>query len=254
MLSQSQWVGAIATTIPGGLRTYAYRPGHPAAPASIMKILDIPQSGKCGTTVSVRTRYGQVRRPYAIPTDRRSPDQLRIRSAFGCVVCRWRTLTEDQRAGWATYANNEQSRPRLNQSGRLSGYLLFIKINSTLSYQGQAQTDTPPEKPTFDANPVGPLVITNTGGVPELKLSVSSAPAALILVLGTEPRSPGVSFARHFTILGVLPPAEAGYSNITDLFVARYGKPAAGTRVFIRTRQLIDGWEDLPVQTTAIVP
>ena len=219
-----------------------------------MKILDIPQTGKCGNFVSVRTRYGQTRRPYVIPTDRRSPDQLRIRSAFGRVVCRWRTLTEEQRVAWGTYAKHEQSRPRLNQCGRLSGYLLFIKINSALSYQGLPQVDTPPAKPTFDANPVGPLVITNIGGVPELKLSVTTAPAALILVLGTEPRSPGVTFARHFTILGILPPAEAGYSNITDLYVARYGKPAAGTRILIRTRQLIDGWEDFPIQTTAIVP
>ena len=113
---------------------------------------------------------------------------------------------------------------------------------------------TPPERPTFDANPVGAVVATNTGGVPELKLSVPSAPSATVLVLATRPRSAGVSFAKHFTILGVLPAAEAGYSNITDLYVARYGVPPAGTRIFIRTRQLLNGWKDAPKQTSVIVP
>ena len=190
-----------------------------------MKILDIPQSGR----------------------------QLCIRSAFGRVVSMWRGLKEEERAAWAIPAHNERSRPRLSQSGRLSGYLLFIKVNSTLAYQGQELRVTPPERPTFDANPVGAVVATNTDGVPELKLSVPSAPSATVLVLATRPRSAGVSFAKHFTILGVLPAAEAGYSNITDLYVARYGVPPAGTRIFIRTRQLLNGWKDAPKQTSVIV-
>ncbi|MGO8927418.1 MAG: hypothetical protein ACLQU3_11080 [Limisphaerales bacterium] len=218
-----------------------------------MKILDIPQSGRQGTFVSVQTRYGQVRRRYAIPRDRRSPAQLRIRSAFGRVVSRWSTLTEDQRGVWAAATDGVYSRPRLGQSGRLTGYLLFIKINSTLAYQGQALVIVPPARPTFDTNPVGPLVATNNSGVPELKLSVPNAPTAPVLVLATRPCSAGVSFAKHFTILGVLPAAEAGYSNITDLYVARYGIPAPGTRIFIRTRQVLSGWEDIPKQTTTIV-
>ena len=58
----------------------------------------------------------------------------------------------------------------------------------------------------------------------------------------------------HYVILGRLPAAEAGYSHITELYVARYGAPAPGTRVFIRTRQMRDGWVDIPIQTDAIVP
>jgi hypothetical protein len=169
------------------------------------------------------------------------------------VVSRWRGLKEEERAAWAIPAHNEQSRPRLSQSGRLSGYLLFIKVNSTLAYQGLELRVTPPERPTFDANPVGAVVATNTGGVPELKLSVPRSPSATVLVLATRPRSAGVSFAKHFTILGVLPATEAGYSNITDLYVARYGVPPAGTRIFIRTRQVLNGWGDVPKQTSAIV-
>ena len=219
-----------------------------------MKILDIPQSGKQGTFVSVQSRYGQYRRRYAVPRKSPSPAQTRTRATFGRVRALWRTLTEDQRAAWMTGNQDTSSEPRLGKSGRLPGYLLFMKVNATLACQGLDPALTPTDRPSFDVNPVAELVITNTGGAIDLKLSVPSAPATDILVLGTHPRSPGVTFAKHFTILGRLPAAEAGYSNITKLFVDRYGAPPPGTRVFIRTRQLLNGWEDTPIQTAALVP
>ena len=113
---------------------------------------------------------------------------------------------------------------------------------------------TRPKPHTFDANCVGELVATNTGGVVELKLSVPRTPATDILVLGAAPCSAGVSFVNHFVILGRLPAAQAGYSHITELYAARYGAPPPGMRVFIRTRQVRDGWGDVPIQTTPIVP
>jgi hypothetical protein len=129
-----------------------------------------------------------------------------------------------------------------------------MKVNATLAFQGLAPVLTPTERPNFDANPASDLVINNTGGAVDLKLSVPAAPATDILVLGTAPCSAGISFAKHFTILGRLPAAEAGYSHITKLYVDRYGAPPAGTRIFIRTRQVSKGWADFPTQTTAIVP
>ena len=219
-----------------------------------MKILDIPQSGRCGTFVSVQGRYGQYRRRYAVSRKSPSPAQTRTRATFGRIRALWRTLTDHQRASWTTGHPDTRSQPRLGQSGRLTGYLVFMKVNATLAYQGLEPVFTRPERPSFSANPAAELVITNTGGVMDLKLSVPSAPATDILVLATYPRSAGVAFAKHFTILGRLSAAEAGYSHITKLYIDRYGVPPAGTRVFIRTRQVSNGWGDSPLQTTAIVP
>jgi hypothetical protein len=112
----------------------------------------------------------------------------------------------------------------------------------------------PTDRPVFNANPVGELVIANTAAVISLKLSVPSAPARLTLVLGTFPRSAGVSYIRRYVILGLLPAPEAGFSDITKLYVDRFGEPPVGTRVFICTTQQIDGWQDVPKKTNAIVP
>jgi hypothetical protein len=202
----------------------------------------------------VRTRYGQIRRRYSVPRKSPSPAQLRVRAAFAIVVALWRSLTDAQRAAWGTAGKKVNSRPKLDQCGSLPGYVLFMKINSTLACQGTPLVVAPPERPRFDANPVDDLVITNSGGTADLKLSVPTTPATDILVLGAGPCSAGVSFAKHFVILGRLPAPEAGYSNIRKLYVDRYGEPPAGTRIFIRTRQIRDGWTESPIQTTAIVP
>ena len=173
---------------------------------------------------------------------------------FAYVVALWRRLNEQQRGAWVSAGKGTSSQTKLLQSGKLPGYVLFMKLNTTLAYQGLPPALVPTERPKFDANPVGDLVITSTADAIELKLSVPNAPAGIILVLGAAPRSAGVSFANHFTILGRLPAPEAGYSNIRKLYVERYGEPSPGTRIFIRTRQLVNGWEDDPIQTTALVP
>jgi hypothetical protein len=43
-------------------------------------------------------------------------------------------------------------------------------------------------------------------------------------------------------------------SDITELYVARYGVPKAGTAIWIRTCQHIDGWTDVPKVARARVP
>ena len=219
-----------------------------------MKILDIPQSGKIGNSVSVRTRYGQVRRSYAVPRTQPSPAQLRNRSGFGRVRGLWRTLSKEQSATWAMDPEEIRSKPKVGQSGKLPPYLVFVKVNAALVAQGLAPVLTRPKRHTFGANVVGELVAASTGGVVDLKLSVPTTPATDIVVFGAAPCSAGVSFVNHFVILGRLPAPEAGYSNIRKLYVDRFGEPPAGTRVFIRTRQMRDGWVDFPIQTSAIIP
>lgn len=249
-----RWVGGLWMNTPGGLCAHDDRPGEHASPVTNMKILDIPQSGKSGNTVSVRTRYGQSRRPLVIPKDPKTPAQLRSRSRLGHVAPRWRGLTDQQRTVWNARGRKIHSRPRLGQSGPLTGCQFFTMLNCNLASIGLQQVVLPTERPSFGTNPVGQLAITNMDGEIDLKLAVHGTPTKYTVVLGTAPCSAGISYAMHFVILGLLPTPKAGYSNIRKLYVDRFGVPPAGQRIFIRTLQQIDGWEDSPVQTTAIVP
>src|ERR1039458_4831421 len=97
----------MAMKAPGGLRTHANRPGHPAALATYMKIQDIPQSGRCGTFVSVRTRYGQVRRRRGVIRKGPSPAQLLNRAIFG------RTRASKSVLGWTLGDRGTETAQRL---------------------------------------------------------------------------------------------------------------------------------------------
>ena len=145
----------------------------------------------------------------------------------------------------------------ITESGRqvrLNGYHFFVSMNTRRADLGLPQFDLPPAEPVFRPNPVAELVITNTGGKITLKLRVPSPPAQYTLVQGAAPVRTGVRCVQHFPFLGLLPPPTDGWSDITELYVARYGVPKAGTAIWIRTCQHIDGWTDVPKVTRARVP
>jgi hypothetical protein len=116
------------------------------------------------------------------------------------------------------------------------------------------QFDLPPAEPVFRRNPVAELDITNTGGRIALKLRVPSPPAQYTLLQGPAPVRTGVRCVHHYPYLGLLPPPADGWSDITELYVARHGVPKAGTAVWIRTRQHIDGWTGVPRVARARIP
>jgi len=219
-----------------------------------MKELTPPQTGKLGTTVSFRTRHGQIRRVLSIPRNRRSAAQRRIRANLARAAARWRTLTDQQRAAWTRTARDARTRRCLGHASYLTGCQFFIKLNSARAAIGLPELLDPPPLPKFGPNPVGALLITNDHGDIRLKLKVSGTPATHLVLFGIAPCSAGIAYAWNFITLGLLPDPVNGFCDITGLYVARYGVPPVRSRVFLRTRQQVNGWSDAPKQTTALVP
>jgi hypothetical protein len=58
----------------------------------------------------------------------------------------------------------------------------------------------------------------------------------------------------HYPFLGVLTEEAGETADINALYAARFGLPPAGKRVFIRTVQQINGWQDRPQTFSARVP
>jgi hypothetical protein len=219
-----------------------------------MKILDIPQSGKRGLNVSQDGAFGQISRATGRVANPRTKSQVAVRDNMGRVAARWRALQEIQRVAWMAAAKEAISNPRLNQSGSLSGFLLFTKINCTLAQFGQTQVDAPPDHPQFPALAAQNLVITNTAGVIALRLTCPTDPGENTIVRGAAPLSQGRETCRDFRVLGVCPAPVEGSSDITGLYTARYGVPPVAKKVYIQVNQYVDGWESRPVSFWAIVP
>ena len=103
-------------------------------------------SGKRGDRVWQRNRYKQYSYKAFIPFNPRTAPQMAIRQAFSEVSKRWRTLSQPQREAWIAVAWNIWSKPRLSQCGRLTGCMLFVKINVALVHRGLPQVDWPTER------------------------------------------------------------------------------------------------------------
>ena len=98
------------------------------------------------------------------------------------------------------------------------------------------------------------MAVTCTGGEVSIKLRLTGPPTQYTLVQGARPVRWAVRCVQHFPFLGLLPPPVAGWCDITELYVARYGKPKPGTAIWIRTCQHIDGWVDVPQVLHARIP
>ena len=185
---------------------------------------------------------------------RRSAAQLRSQGALAVASYGWNDLTDAERRVWDVRAKTTLCRSRRGRSRYLSGQKYYVKVNAARVFLGLPLLRLPPESVTFGPNPVGPFRITRLRGVLALKLSVPSAHAACIRVLASPPRNAGRRFCADFRYLCPLPAPRGGESDITKEYIKKFGIPRAGMRIFIQTRQQVDGQQDLPVQTDAIVP
>ena len=98
------------------------------------------------------------------------------------------------------------------------------------------------------------LVITNTGSTIALKLTCPTSPGTNTIVRASAPVSQGREASEPCAVLGLCPAPVAGVADITTLYTAKYGAPPAAKKVYVQVNQFINGWEDLPLSFSAIVP
>jgi hypothetical protein len=210
-----------------------------------MKIRKGRFSGKLGLETYVNSKHGQVVRSRPRRPWRATVARLAVQHTLVKVVYAWRSLTRKQYDAWAAAARKAD----------MKTYPFFCKINGALSAAKLPLLMDPPKPEKIKPNPVEELRILNEDGVITLLLRVPRAPATHTFVLGSRWCSRGIwTRGNKFAIIGELPPAIRGWSDITALYVKAFGVPPVDHRVFVRTRQLINGWEDDFKETFADVP
>ena len=219
-----------------------------------MKSFDIPKSGKRGSVVAFKSRFGQCEREHAPSRKPRTAAQQRSQSDFGAASARWNYITEDQRKAWRAYGRKVRSHPQGGQSGSLTGQMLFTAINRNQAALGLPPLDYPPERPRFGPNPVVEFRITVQRDRLTLKLTVSKAPAAHILIFASAPFNQGREYCDKFRYLGTIPAPVRGESKITALYLGKQDMPWPGSKIFLRIVQQVNGWRSLPYPFAAILP
>jgi len=205
-------------------------------------------SPNCGLKVQQRMKKNDhSKRPRGGPPGpnpkRHTPAQKRSFQDLGQTSRGWRELAEEQRTAWRRRAAGVRTRTRQRHSRPLRGQELYNKVNSVLALLGRERRTDPPPEPRFAPNPVDEFTITGAGKTLALKLRVSAPLAQEIMVFASPPQSAGRSCCGDFRFLGLLPAPVESLSDITRLYIKKFGVPPPNSRIFIRVWPQVDGWE-----------
>jgi hypothetical protein len=101
-------------------------------------------SGKAGSTVASRNRNGSYVRTRVTPMLVQNALTTAVRSDFSVIASRWRTLTDAQRAGWATLGGFISRQNSIGTTYTLTGLQAYESVNRNLLTVGGAIVDTAP--------------------------------------------------------------------------------------------------------------
>lgn len=199
-----------------------------------MKILDIPRSGSFASITSSHNRAGQYVRNRRAPvqpvgTGRRGI----IKSLFGSAAKYYASLTSAQQNAWIAYANAYPITDSLGQAITLTGHQMQIKINAALKNAGGAFSAVPPISNAVAAPVFSVFTVTHLGVI-TVTLTPSGVAADYILIAFSAPQSSGCSFCKTFWQQLVVPGNSVGAATYGTAYVAQFGLPPTGTRVFMK--------------------
>jgi len=111
-------------------------------------------AGNCFT----RTKAGVAIRNKVKPNNPASAAQMRQREAFTRISKQWKTLTEDERKAWDSFAKLSQTRGVCGNIIAMTGHQGFMQMNLNRFSAGQPVTTTPDEvqNAVFKADFFGP--------------------------------------------------------------------------------------------------
>lgn len=227
-------------------------------------------SGKLNGTVFSNNKGGQYVRSKSLVSNPNSTLQSSVRSVFGSISSAWQGLTESQRQGWISGAQNFPYINRLGDSKMLTGKALFQKLNLNLSVLGlDMLSDIPAQKGAVGLTYLEPTAQSIGDATLEFEGELAGQPNKTALILEATPGlSPGVSNASNrFRTLATSVDIEpisneqiseetfftdgaAAWSALSD----KFGAPQAGQKVFIRVRPVnTESGESTASRTTTFV-
>ena len=180
-------------------------------------------------------------------------EQLRVQSEITILAAAWNALADEQRQAWGERARTNRRGGRAARLHLRNGRRLFFRVNSRrLALRLPLLTD-PPEEGTYVPAPLVKLIITNRARRITLKLKVTGGDPKGVMVSSWHPCNPGAMTWRKFVRIGPLPPPVRGLCDITQLYVAKFGVPPVGKKIFVRIQQMQDYLGKLAQVTSAIV-
>lgn len=219
-------------------------------------------SGKLGTVVFGRGRYGPYLRSRVMPTNRQSTATLDVRSRLSTLSKAWGAVIQINRDAWKTWAATNPIVDRLGNSRTLQPSAAFIQINTRLIQAGGTQIDIPPVVACPAAiSGFSAVCYVNTQA---LTLSWTSGALPANCCLATWVAAVDETGRAYYTnllkLIDISAAAQATGLIVGAEFMARFGVMIAGQKLFIecevwdKTTGLISGKACTNLTVLAVAP
>lgn len=214
-------------------------------------------TGKLNGTVFAKNRAGAYMRTKVTPSNPRSTAQMAVRASFAFASQSWRALTEPERIGWTSLAQEVSARNAFGDAVILTGSQLFVKLNANLQGVGNAIITAPPA--LTPATSLLSLSLTAAAGTPAMTLAFgpSPVPADHKMWYAITPQlSPSTTFTKNkFRKLGVAAAAATTPINILSAYTSVYGALLAGQRIACKAYLVntVTGFASIPLTAEILV-
>lgn len=211
---------------------------------------------KLNGSVFSKNKGGAYIRTKVTPVNPQSVAQQNVRNHLSTNSQAWRGLTEAQRQGWNNAAPNFPYTDIFGNIKQLSGFQLYVKLNTNLAVIAAAAIS---DAPTPVAIPA--LTALSLAATPSPSLSLTFAPTPVpadfkMIVESTPNVTPGKEFVKNlYRVIAVEDAAATSPFNALASFQALFGDPIDGMKVFMRVKLVssLTGQAGIPLATSALV-
>ena len=175
-----------------------------------------------------------------------------MRARLSVNAAAWRTLTDTQRAGWASLGQSMTRTDSLGTTYTFTGFMAFCSVNNNLAAAGDSTISAAPAIST----PVQLSTTTITLTAAAVSVTYAATPlgaGARIFAYASHPVSPGKIFNKNFRLVQVSAAAAASPLVLSTAYIARFGAPVVGQRVFFSFRTYAAGFLSGPKDVSQVV-
>lgn len=196
--------------------------------------------GKLAGTVFSKNRGGNYVRTKVTPVNPQSVDQVAQRNRLTSFAQNFRALTASQIAAWNTAVSNFTSTDIFGDIKTPAGINLYNKLNMNLDLAGQAAITVPPLPTGADPVVLDSLVSDVSSSLFTIDATIAAVPAGHSLIVEATPQlSQGKSFVKsEFRVIEVVAAATAFPYLAGASYIAKFGAPVAGQKVFCRVKTI----------------
>ena len=189
---------------------------------------------KIGGHVASKNKAGNYLKTKSSPANPNTAFQSAVRSNFGSLAQSWRGLTQEQRNSWISGAPGFPYTDIFGDTKQLSGFGLYMQLNSNLNSVGAVLLTNCPSPATVTSV----LLSSATYDSPitlEILFAPTPVPAGHSIVLSATPNlSTGRAYSKSaIRLFKHLPATTASPFEAGPDYASRFGDIAADSNIFI---------------------